>query len=77
MGLLPVTVTEVKRLKSATWGVSVTFADGSTGNYVVPESVATYDGVRLSALVIAQLYQQSTIWAASRPRRHRRYDPTA
>lgn len=52
---LPVTVTNVERLTGQTYVVTVAYFDGTTQDYLVPETMATTQGVRLSALVMAQL----------------------
>jgi hypothetical protein len=54
---LPATVTKVERLKGGMFGVTVAFWDGTMGTYIVPETLATYEGIRISALVFAQLSQ--------------------
>ena len=57
MAKLPATVTAVEPLKGGLYGVTVAFWDGTMGTYIVPETLATYEGIRISALVYAQLMQ--------------------
>jgi hypothetical protein len=75
MAKLPLTVTSVARQKGAIYAVTVAFADGTTANYLVPETIATVEAVRISALVYGQL-SDPDVTAASKPHRvHQRYDP--
>lgn len=55
MAKLPATVTEVERIRGGMYQVTVAFWDGTMGTYVVPEELATYEAVRISALVFASL----------------------
>lgn len=57
MAKLPATVTAIERLRGGVYRVTVAFWDGTIGTYVVPETLATYEGIRISALVFAQLSQ--------------------
>lgn len=52
---LPVTVTSITKLTGQTYEVAVAYFDGTVGYFLVPETLATTQGVRLSALVMAQL----------------------
>jgi hypothetical protein len=52
---LPVTVVSVVKQRAATYAVRVAYADGTTGVFLIPTTMATVDGVRISALVMAQL----------------------
>jgi transposase len=74
MAKLPLTVTSVKLQKNQLYSVTVAFFDGTTANYLVPETMATIEAVRISALVMGQLLDIVT--PATKPHRvHQRYLP--
>lgn len=52
---MPATVIEVRPLKAAMYLVRVAFWDGTLESFIVPDTLATYQGVRFSTLVYAQL----------------------
>ena len=54
-GKLPATVTAVELMNGGLYKVTVAFWDGTVGTYIVPQNLATYEGVRISALVFAML----------------------
>ena len=53
--LLPVTVLSVTPSGTGLYRVEVAFADGTTRWYIVPDNLATVEGVRISALAMATL----------------------
>jgi hypothetical protein len=55
MAKLPMTVTRVQLLSAGTYGVTVAFWDGTTQDYLIPETMATVEAVRISALAMAVL----------------------
>lgn len=55
MAKLPLTVTNVTRRKGDLWAVTVAFADGTTANYIIPVTMATVEGVTISALAMGVL----------------------
>lgn len=77
MPKLPVTVSSVTRQKAGMYAVSVVFSDRTTGQYLIPQTMATVEAVTISAMAFAQLMdtdvRQST-WAHGT---HRRYAPRA
>ena len=50
---LPVTVTAVVRYSGSLWAVTVAYNDGTTGTYLIPDSMATIQAVTISALAMA------------------------
>lgn len=72
---LPLTVTSVDHVGGETYGVTVAFADGSTGSYLIPASMATIEAVSISAVALAQLTDPNRPYANVHHRGHRRYDP--
>jgi hypothetical protein len=72
---VPVTVTAVTRRQGQTWAVTVSFADGTTANYLIPETMATVDGVRISALAMATLASMPAAQVTRPHRVHTRYWP--
>ena len=72
---LPLTVESVERLTGSLWGVTVVFADGSTGNYLVPDTLATVEAVRISAIALAVLSEGPGGMFEAPHRVHTRYDP--
>jgi hypothetical protein len=55
--LLPVTVVSVERSTTGLYKVEVVMADGTSRWYMIPDNLATVEGVRVSALAIATLSQ--------------------
>ena len=55
MPLLPVTVLSVTPSGTGLYKVEVAMADGSTRWYMIPDNLATVEGVRISALAMATL----------------------
>jgi hypothetical protein len=75
MAKLPVTVTAVNPMKAGLYTVVVAFSDGTLGSYIVPETLATYDAVRISALVFAMLTDKPPTNLDKPHGKHRRYEP--
>lgn len=75
MPKLPLTVLSVTLKGGQTWAVSVAFADGSTGIYLIPETMATVEAVRISALAMGQLLDLGIGDPTNPHRVTRRYDP--
>ncbi len=75
MPTLPVTVTEVTDLGTGIWGVTVALADGTLARYVIPDNLATIEGVTISALAMAQLLDPAVTRVTAHHRHHRRFDP--
>lgn len=75
MATLPVTVTDVSYYGSQLYAVSVAMADGTVTQYLIPASLATIEGVRISAIALAQLLDSNRPYANAHHRGHRRYDP--
>jgi hypothetical protein len=75
MPKLPLTVTKVERVQLGLVAVTVAFSDGTTGNFLIPPTMATIEAVTFSALAFGQLMDldvtQST-WAHGT---HKRYAP--
>jgi len=65
---LPLTVTSVTKQGGGLYAVTVAFFDGTTANYLIPETMATVDAVRLSALAMGML-SDLTARSAYKPRR--------
>lgn len=72
---LPLTVTDVQRVSAVLWGVRVAMADGTVLTYYVPDTLATVEAVRISALAMAVLSDPDRPPATAPHRKHRRYDP--
>lgn len=75
MPKLPLTVTSVVRRKSQLWTVTVAFADGTTGNYIIPTTMATIEAVTISALAYGQLLDADVTQSTYAHGTHRRYAP--
>jgi len=75
MGKLPLTVTSVERQRGDMYAVTVAFADGSTGNYLVPSTMATLEAVTISALAFGQLCELIVAQPTSPHHATRRYLP--
>ena len=72
---LTLTVESVDRLTGSLWGVTVVFADGTTGHYLVPDNLATLEAVRISAIALAVLAEGPGGMFEAPHRVHTRYDP--
>jgi hypothetical protein len=72
---LPLTVTQVVPKPGQLWAVQVAFADGSTGWYIVPQTLATIEGVTISALALGVLMDIATANLTSHGPSHRRFEP--
>lgn len=55
MPKLPATVTTVELLSGGTYGVTVAYNDGTTQSFLIPETMATLEAVRISTLAMAVL----------------------
>ena len=55
MAKLPATVTRVELLGGGTYGVTVAYDDGTTQSFLIPETMATVEAVRIAALAMAVL----------------------
>ena len=75
MAKLPLTVTEVVARSGELWAVRVAFFDGTTGQYLIPLTLATVEAVTISALAFGQLMDISTSTWAARDSKHLRYAP--
>ena len=75
MPTLPLTVTKVDYLGTDLYGVTVALRDGTTANYIVPASLATIEGVTISAVAMAVLLDNEVAARSGHHRHHRRYDP--
>ncbi len=75
MPTLPLTVTAVDYIGTDLYGVTVAFRDGTTANYIVPASLATTEGVTISAVAMAVLLEAEVTPRPGHHRHHRRYDP--
>ena len=75
MATLPLTVTAVEHYGGQLYAVSVAFADGTTGQYLIPASMATIEAVSISAAALGQLLDPDRPYASAHHRGHRRYDP--
>ena len=75
MPKLPLTVTAVEGLGGQLYGVTVAFSDGTTQTYIIPASLATIEGVTISAVALAVLADPDRPYVSSHHRGHRRYDP--
>ena len=49
--------------------------DGTVTQYLIPVSLATIEGVRISAIALAQLLDSNRPYVNAHHRGHRRYDP--
>jgi len=72
---LPLTVTSVEHWSGQLYAVSVAMADGTVTQYLIPASLATIEGVSISAIALAQLLDPNRPYANAHHRGHRRYDP--
>ena len=72
---LPVTVRSIQRLRAGLVGVTIAMADGTVRQLIIPDTMATLEAVRISALAVAQLSDGSVITDHRSHRPHRRYAP--
>ncbi len=75
MAKLPVTVTSMVNRGGGLYDVTVAFADFTTGNYIIPESMATIEAVTISALAMATLSETNITQVTYPHHKHRRYSP--
>jgi hypothetical protein len=75
MAKLPVTVESVVRRPGATWAVTVAYADFTTGLFIIPDTLASVEAVRISALAMAQLLDVVPPQQTTPHHKHRRYSP--
>ena len=75
MATLPVTVLDVEYLGTGLYGVKVALADGTTTNMIIPDSIATIEGVRISAVALAMLLDPNRPPTPGHHRGHKRYTP--
>jgi hypothetical protein len=52
---LPLTVTNVTPRPGKLWAVTVAYHDGTVGQFIVPQTLATMEAVTISALAIGVL----------------------
>lgn len=55
MPKLPATVTLVELLSGGTYGVTVAYNDGTTQSFLIPDTMATVEAVRISTIAMAVL----------------------
>ena len=75
MATLPITVESVTNIGGDSYAVVVVMANNTRQWYVISESLATVDGVRISALAIGQLADLTATPTGGHHRGHQRYDP--
>ena len=75
MAKIPVTVTAVTPYKSGNYAVTVAYADGTTGNFIIPPTLATAEAVSISALAMAVLSSRLIHGPNWPGPSHRRYLP--
>ena len=75
MAKLPLTVTEVTPRTGRLWAVTVAYADGTHGVFVVPQSLATIEAVTISALAMGTLMDIATPGPTTPGPSHRRRAP--
>jgi hypothetical protein len=72
---LPLTVTSVVNTKKGLWAVTVALFDGRVETYLVPDSMATLEAVRVSALAMGQLLGAAPTPVRAPHHLHPRYAP--
>lgn len=72
---LPVAVESVVPIGGGLAGVTLALADGTRYRVVIPDNLATLEGVRLSALAVASLLDTAQWAPGAHHKGHRRYDP--
>lgn len=75
MSKLPLTVTEVTDRGGGLYVVTVAYADGTLGNFIIPANLATVEGVTLSSLAMGMLSDPSIAQWTAPHRKHPRYSP--
>jgi hypothetical protein len=75
MPKLPLTVTNVVARSGSLWTVTVAYADGTVGQFIVPQSLATMEAVTISALAMGVLLDIATAHATTHGPSHRRFTP--
>lgn len=75
MPKLPLTVQQVIDKGGQGYEVIVVYADGSLGHYLIPVTMATVEGVTISALAMGVLSDVATPMMTGPHRVHRRYAP--
>lgn len=75
MSVLPLTVREVKPMGGGLWGVTIVMADNTERAVIVPETLATLEAVRFSAVALAVLAARPRPLSLPRTAKHRRYAP--
>lgn len=75
MALLPLTVESVSPASAGLVQVVLTMADLSRRVLILPETLATIEAVRWSAIALAQLAELDASQMTHPHRKHRRYDP--
>lgn len=73
--LLPVTVVSVDHAGGELYRVVLAMADGTTQNYLIPASMATIEGVSISAAALAQILDPDRPYSSSHNPNHTRYAP--
>jgi hypothetical protein len=72
---VPLTVEAVVRRSGGLWAVRVVYADLSTGEILIPETLASIDSVRFSALAVATLASLPAHQVTRPHRVHTRWAP--
>jgi ethanolamine transporter EutH len=72
---LPLTVTQVNRKSGYFYEVVVAYADGTTGTFLVPLTLATVEAVTISALAMGVLSDIVVQHATVHGPNHKRFDP--
>lgn len=72
---LPLTVTAVTDMGGGLYAVTVAYADGTTGTLLIPDTLATVDAVRISALAMGTLSGGTVPMRSAGRTRHQRYAP--
>jgi hypothetical protein len=75
MPKLPVTVESVTARGGGLWAVTVAYADFTTGLFIIPDTLASVEAVRISALAMAVLSEPDIVQPTAPHHRHRRYSP--
>lgn len=60
---------------SGLWGIVLVMADGTERSVIIPETLATLEAVRFSAVALAVLSSQTKPMELPRTAKHRRYAP--
>lgn len=70
---LPLTVREVRPIGGALWAVTIVMADNTERTVIIPETLATLEAVRFSALALAVLSSHMRPMSPPRTAAHGRY----